>query len=265
MKRYFWSVVVLGLAVCVQAGEFVALEHAHSHNDYAQKRPLVEALESGFCSVEADIHLVDGKLLVGHNAEDLTAERTLERMYLDPLEERVEKNGGRVYRDGPSVTLLIDIKTEAEPTYSRLKEVLEQYRSILTAFKGDKIQTNAVTVILSGNRPRAMLLGEADRLAAFDGRLSDLGHDLPVSFMPLVSDNWQQQFEWKGSGPMSEADREKLKMLVDAAHHEHRKIRFWGVPDTQTAWKITADAGVDLLNTDHIPQLAKFLRGRARR
>ncbi|MGN6385707.1 MAG: hypothetical protein ACTHMT_05650, partial [Verrucomicrobiota bacterium] len=194
----------------------------------------------------------------------LTAERTLERMYLDPLKASVEKNGGRVYRDGPSVTLLIDIKTEAEPTYSRLKEVLGQYRSMLTAFRGDKFETNAVTVILSGNRPRAMLLGEADRLAAFDGRLSDLGHDLPVSFMPLVSDNWQQQFAWKGSGPMSEADEKKLKMLVDAAHHEHRKIRFWGVPDTQTAWKITADAGVDLLNTDHIPQLAKFLKERAR-
>lgn len=264
MKHSFWSVVVLGVAVCTWAGELVPLEHAHSHNDYAQKRPLVEALENGFCSVEADIHLVDGKLLVGHNAEDLRADRTLERMYLDPLKARVEKNGGRVYRDGPNVTLLIDIKTEAEPTYSKLKEVLEQYRSMLTAFKGDKIKTNAVTVILSGNRPRAMLLGEADRLSAFDGRLSDLGHDLPVSFMPLVSDNWQQQFEWKGSGPMTEKDEKKLRMLVDAAHQEHRKIRFWGVPDNSAAWKITADAGVDLLNTDHIPQLAKFLKERAK-
>ena len=42
------------------------LQRAHSHNDYEQKRPLFEALARGICSVEADIWLVNGKLLVAH-------------------------------------------------------------------------------------------------------------------------------------------------------------------------------------------------------
>jgi hypothetical protein len=42
-----------------------ALEHAHAHNDYLHQRPLLDALDHGFCSVEADIFLVDGELLKG--------------------------------------------------------------------------------------------------------------------------------------------------------------------------------------------------------
>lgn len=40
------------------------LERAHAHNDYEHARPLFDALERGFNSVEADVHLVDGRLLV---------------------------------------------------------------------------------------------------------------------------------------------------------------------------------------------------------
>ena len=43
-------------------------------------------------------------------------ERTLEALYLDPLRERVRANGGRVFRGGPTITLLVDIKSEAKTT-----------------------------------------------------------------------------------------------------------------------------------------------------
>ena len=35
------------------------LPRAHAHNDYEHPRPLLDALSHGFCSVEADVHLVD--------------------------------------------------------------------------------------------------------------------------------------------------------------------------------------------------------------
>src|SRR5437773_6651310 len=88
------------------------LVHAHAHNDYEHKRPLLDALDHGFCSVEADIYLVDGKLLVGHNRKDLRPNKTLETLYLEPLRERIRAYGGKVYRAGPTVHLLIDVKTE---------------------------------------------------------------------------------------------------------------------------------------------------------
>src|SRR5205807_5564118 len=93
------------------------LIHTHAHNDYEHKRPLFDALDNGFCSVEADVFLVDGELLVAHTRKEVKPERTLEKLYLDPLRKRIKANGGKVYPGGPTIFLLIDVKTEAKPTY----------------------------------------------------------------------------------------------------------------------------------------------------
>src|SRR5437660_742306 len=65
------------------------LRRAHAHNDYEHPRPLFDALDHRFGSVEADVFLVDGRLLVAHDPTELDPTRTLEALYLDPLAERV--------------------------------------------------------------------------------------------------------------------------------------------------------------------------------
>ncbi|HEX4350794.1 MAG TPA: hypothetical protein VH251_10415, partial [Verrucomicrobiae bacterium] len=80
------------------------LTHAHAHNDYEHTRPLFDALDHGFCSVEADIFLVNGQLLVAHRLNQTSPKRTLQALYLDPLRERMGKNHGRVYAGGPEFT-----------------------------------------------------------------------------------------------------------------------------------------------------------------
>lgn len=235
-----------------------ALPGAHSHNDYEHTRPLLDALSHGFTSVEADIYLVDGKLLVAHDREDLDPAKTLSALYLDPLKKLAQ--GKSIFPTGETLTLLIDFKSEAEPTWQALKDLLGNYREMLTSFDSGSIKTNAITVIISGNRPRETLLAEKSRLAAFDGRLTDLGKSLPLAFMPLVSDNWNSHFTWKGEGDFPREDREKLKTIVEQAHSEKRKIRFWASPDTAAAWAELRAAGVDLVNTDNLAGLATFLR-----
>src|SRR5258708_18978619 len=54
----------------------VPLTRVHAHNDYEHKRPLFDALDDGFCSVEADIFLVDGQLLVAHTRTSVKPGRT---------------------------------------------------------------------------------------------------------------------------------------------------------------------------------------------
>ena len=61
------------------------LPQAHAHNDYEHEPPLLDALDHGFASVEADVWLVFGDLFVAHDAHELTMGRTLESLYLDPL------------------------------------------------------------------------------------------------------------------------------------------------------------------------------------
>ena len=237
-----------------------ALPQAHAHNDYEHDRPLLDALSHGFTSVEADIYLVDGKLLVAHDREDLKPERTLAALYLDPLRE-LARGKKSIFDNGQNLTLLIDIKTEAEATYLILRDLLADYRGMLSRFEKDKIETNAVTIILSGNRPREIVLSEVHRFVAIDGRLTDLAKkNLFVSLIPLISDNWNNHFQWRGTGAFPESDRTKLKSLVEQTHAEHRRIRFWATPDNETAWAELRAAGVDLINTDNLPGLAKFLR-----
>ena len=83
------------------------LHRAHAHNDYRHKRPLLDALDHGFCSVEVDIFLRGQKFHVAHTRFGIRKDRTLEEMYLKPLAARIRRNEGVVLRDQKRFILLI--------------------------------------------------------------------------------------------------------------------------------------------------------------
>jgi len=236
------------------------LIHAHAHNDYLHARPLLDALDHGFCSVEADIFLVEGKLLVAHNRQDVKPERTLQALYLDPLRERVKRNRDRVFPNGPEFSLLIDIKTDWKPTYPVLRSALTNYADLLSTFRDGVKQTNAITVIISGNRAKEMFMGEAVRFAAYDGTLADLDPSAPADLIPWISSSWATSFKWRGQGEVTEVEAARLKSIVTKAHAQSRRVRFWGAPDHAGFWRAMRDAGVDLINTDDLSGLEDFLR-----
>ena len=53
-----------------------------------------DALDAGFCSVEADVFAVDGALWVAHDRIHLDSKRTLTSLYLDPLQKLIQQQGG---------------------------------------------------------------------------------------------------------------------------------------------------------------------------
>ena len=264
---------VLGLLLAAHssAAEVRPLVQAHSHNDYEQKRPLLEALDYGFCSVEADVYLVEGQLWVAHDRKDLKPDRTLKSLYLEPLAERVRNRVGIFADPQARLMLLVDVKGQGAEVYQRLKTELAPYASMLTRFRDSGVVTGAVTVVLSGDRAWDLARADRDRWCALDGRMSDLTNAAPAgvagsstppaSLVPLVSESWRTLFRWNGDGEMSAVEKARLKGLVSQAHAQGRKIRFWALPDRPEAWKVCQDAGVDLINTDKIPALSAFLRG----
>ena len=255
--------VLLVLACCLARGTMAAnaaVPLLHSHNDYERARPLVEALEQRAGSIEADIHLVDGRLLVAHDRDEVRPERTLQALYLDPLQERVRRNGGRVYPDSTApLILLVDIKSEATETYSALAEVLNGYASLLSRLEAGSWVPAAVTVIISGNRDRAALEASRDRRATMDGRGPDLGGGSAASLIPLVSDNWATYFSWRGEGPMPEEQRRQLRELSTQAREEGRLLRFWNTPDLPAVWTELVAAGVMVIGTDDVAGLRRHL------
>jgi hypothetical protein len=186
----------------------------------------------------------------------------LQALYLDPLRARVRSGDGHVQPTTSPFFLLIDIKSDAEAVYARLREILTNYRDILTVFRSGGIETRAVTVILSGDRPWKTMASETERLAGIDGRLPDLETDVPGALVPLVSDNWRTHFMWNGDGEFPRSERDRLKTLVSKAHVQGRRLRFWGAADVPAMWAVQWEAGVDFINTDHLAELAKFLTAR---
>lgn len=255
------TLVALMVAATAAGPSVRPLPNAHAHNDYEHERPLLDALDHGFCSVEADIYLVDGELLVAHDREDVKPERTLKALYLDPLLERVKAHGGVVHPGAERFILLIDIKSDGAAVYAVLREELKQYAEILTSFTPVSTQKNAVTVILSGDCPRDVLAAEPQRYAAADGRTKDLETDINPNLVPLISDSWAGTFRYNRSGPMPEDIREELREHVKKAHAKGCLVRFWAVPHREDFWEEFVAAGVDLINVDDLARLRRFLTG----
>ena len=265
MVRATWIMMLLW---AVQSSplqcDVVPLLQAHAHNDYLHDPPLLQALEHGFTSVEADVFLVGDRLCVAHEARQITPERTLQSLYLEPLRRRVMENDGRVYRDGPRFILMIDIKTAAEPTYQRLHEILVGYQDILTTFGPQGRKDKAVLAVVSGNRPLKFMRSQPVRYAGYDGRLADLDSDLPADVIPMISDQWAKVTSWRGEGAMPADERRRLDNIVRRVHAKGRLVRFWLTPDApsrerEAVWRQLLAAGVDLINTDDLKGLQEFL------
>lgn len=139
--------------------------NCHSHNDYWRPYPLFSALAAGCIGVEADIWLSDDgtDLLVGHDRESLSSQRTLKTMYLDPLLEIIEQQnpehswGNSTPFDRArgifntqletSVVLLIDVKSDAIETWPLLVKQLEPLRQkqFLTRYDHPEVSPGFIT------------------------------------------------------------------------------------------------------------------------
>ncbi|WP_417391833.1 phosphatidylinositol-specific phospholipase C/glycerophosphodiester phosphodiesterase family protein [Gimesia sp.] len=235
------------------------LYQAHAHNDYRQKHPLQDALKNGFWSVEADIFLVEGELLVGHSQDELSKNRTLRKLYLNPLKKHFQEKKKESNESSPPFTLLIDIKTDGEGVYQVLRNQLREYRELLYAYQDGKTIRHPVQVVISGDRPIEMITADNPRFAGIDGRLSDLSSDKSSQLMPLISDRWTAHFQYRGKGKMSETERTKLREIVRQAHAAGRRVRFWATPESEELWQELVAARVDHINTDKLEKLHDFL------
>lgn len=259
------SIVLLVIgcdAASVRAGEEkrTPLFQAHAHNDYAHARPLHDALEHGFWSVEADIYLVDGELLVAHDRPDVKPERTLRKLYLDPLQAYFRKQSFPGKEKMSPFTLLVDIKTDGAAVYHVLRKQLEDYAALLCRVEDGKSIPGAVQIVISGDRPKKLIAAANPRYMGIDGRLSDLDSKQPAELMPLISDRWTSHFRYRGTGTMSEAERTKLRSIVKQAHAAGRRVRFWATPESEAVWRELVAADVDHINTDQLERLSAFLR-----
>jgi alkaline phosphatase len=252
MRWIFFTVLlsITSFGICQPAKYTVA--NAHSHNDYEQDEPLMKAWRAGFGSIEADIFLHDNNLLVAHEEKELDSSRTLQHLYLDPLNKIVSGNGGYPYTDHQkNLILLIDIKTAAVPTLKQLIGVLQAYPALTNAHN--------LQLVISGNRPFENAFSAYPKYIFFDGLLSKTYDQQALQRIAIMSANLAYYTKWKGKTSIGGNDRKKLLAVIDHMHSLQKPVRFWNSPDFEKGWRQLMKLGVDYLNTDHIEELQKFL------
>jgi glycerophosphoryl diester phosphodiesterase len=229
--------------------------NTHAHNDYEHDRPLFEALENGFVSIEADVHLVSGRILVAHD-HPTSKSRTLEDLYLKPLDSIARINGGKIYRQkGATVLLMIDIKTDGIETFNALHQLLSKYAEAIDS----REHKGSFRVLISGNRAFELIRNDSQHLSAIDGRPEDLGKGFTEEEMPVISENYKKIINWNGKGSPTKQDWNNLTELASRVHAENKKLRLWAIPDHENAWSVLLQAGVDFINTDKLKELNLFL------
>lgn len=238
----------------------IPLSHGFAHNDYWHKRPLLDALDNGYTYIEADVYERDGRLIVAHILPSLNSHRMLEEMYLKPLFDHVLKNNGAVYPGyHNSVTLMIDVKSDADKTYLVLKQMLEKYSGMLSSYSNGNIHIGPVTIVISGHKPEKLLSTEGTRFAFVDEDLRLVRKDTLTDMYLMASCKYSKLLNWRGDGVFPDQERQRLCSFVNFAHRYNRKVRLWASPENTVVWQTLLNCGVDLINTDKLEELKTFL------
>ena len=211
----------------------------HSHNDYNQTIPFWDAYSNGASSIEADIFLRNDNLYVAHDQQNIADSRTIESLYLKPLETALNMK----YKKEQQLFLLIDIKTDAEPTLNKLISILKKYKTIT--------ENQNIKIIISGNRPNSDTYSKYPDFINFD--FQELGKTISKENwekVATVSVDFKNYSKWNGLGRLTEEDYERVSSIISKAKATNKPFRFWGAPDTKSAWKAFSELGVDIINTD---------------
>lgn len=251
MKKIILFVLSIFVAIVSYAQTKV-----HSHNDYLQKRPLISAYEAKADQIEADIFLVGDSLIVAHSKKEINLDNTLNKLYLNPIALLFKQYNNKVSSDKKyTFSLMIDVKENWDLVYPVLKREIEKYGGLFNRPENKY----AIQVVISGARPADSTFHTYPNWLFFDGLPNISYAKKDLKRVTMISDNFASYSKWKGSGDISDEDKQKLEKIVIQAKQLKKPVRFWGAPDTKDSWVTQLSIGSTIINTDKVEQVKYFL------
>ncbi|MFC3559345.1 alkaline phosphatase [Pedobacter jamesrossensis] len=248
----------LFLAILISFSAFAQVKSVtggHSHNDYHQSIPLLQAYYSGMESIEADVFLKDDELYVAHELSEITKERTLKTLYLEPLFKLYKKNGDNAFQDSSKkLQLVIDIKENHPEVLKKLISYIKEFGNTFDASANKK----AIKIVISGNMPAPNNFKNWPEYIYFDGRPEVKYTTDELKRVAMISQDIKKYTVWNGKGVPTPTDLKKLQDVVAEAHNLGKPFRFWGTVDSPNTWIVLQSLGVDWINTDHPVKLNEF-------
>ncbi|MDP2270174.1 MAG: hypothetical protein Q8N23_10215 [Archangium sp.] len=228
----------------------------HAHNDYEHTRPLLDALDAKFESVEADLWLDGTDLGVSHGGAPYKG--SLKSLYLEPLAARLAANNGSVHGDGKPFFLWLDLKNGSAALQSTLAAQLADYAFLTRFDDAGQSRAGAVTVVLTGDDAgkRALVDLPAPRPYIRDSNSFSVNDPPADGKWGFYAVNYYAFMQWDGAGAIPATQRRQLENLINGAHATGRPIRLFANPDTTSYWSEAKAAHADFVNTDKLAELA---------
>ncbi len=204
-----------------------------------QTVPFWSAYANELGSIEVDVFCKNNILFATHDETEIKKGYTIESLYLRPLQKTIDIGLGKQQE----IQLLIDLKSEPYSTMRQLISVLEKYPDI--------IHSKRISIVVSGNKPKAKDYVNYPDYIRFDHQaLETLDNGNAWGKVALVSLDFKDFSPWNGKGRLTASDYEKVKAVIDSVHSLGKPFRFWGTPDSKTAWKVFKELNLDFINTD---------------
>ena len=221
----------------------------HSHNDYGQPEPLVNALRHKVYSLEADIYLVNDTLKVAHDKKDIVTAPALFSLYIQPIVNLFQAHDGKISHD-PDYTpvLMIDIKENGEAVLSKLVKLLSSYPPVFDR----RINPKAVQIVISGDRGDRSKWTSWPHFILFDGRIKEHYSDEQLERVAFISDSYFNYAREKDKVDSL------IRQLTEKSHEMKKPVRLWAIPDHGSSWTHLRKLGVDIINTDKVEECRKF-------
>lgn len=214
---------------------------AYAHNDYENRRPLLNAVESGYSGVEVDYYLVNGQLLVGHDLSQLSRDRTLQSLYLEPLRDLARRQGPLC---GPEKRFLLNIeaKQTSRAAFDSLQGMLSRYPDLFGPH-------GWVEVILVGWTPPIDSIGDA-RIQYRVERVEQLDSIPPDPRITMISVRFSDLLRYPDR---STEFRQRMTALVRQTRLvPNRRLRVYEVPYDSVIYRALLNAGVDLIGVKNL-------------
>ncbi len=271
-----------------------------AHNCYPANNTstdrLVEALALGIDNIEIDLGWDDARkhLIVGHDPSPRP--RTIYPDFEAFLVPALESHWKNPRADGAPTILTLDWKTSRPEAVARLKTFLDAHPDwFSSAPKADKspLTRRRLTVCFTGSDEAKThydaMIPNGGTYRAFRDRVFGAGdyRDDPRAYAPEPASAYFRflTLHWANvekSGPPRAGDwtggeAERLQALVEHAHHQGYRIRFYCLdgrlrvqslpycfPNLEAArvrWKAAAKAGVDWIASDDDNEIVRTLQG----
>jgi alkaline phosphatase len=210
-------------------------------------------------SIEADIYLSDNRLLVAHDKKDPDSNReataaSLDSLYLQPIIELFRRHKGKISNESSyAPVLMIDIKESRLPSGGEavLKELIKLLSKQLSVFDRS-VNSNAVQIVISGDRGPVSSWISYPAFIFFDGRPNEVYDSATLQRVAFISDSWLAY----QLPPIDEGER--LKAVIKKVHGTGKLLRLWASPDNPESWKLQAELGIDIINTDKPEECRKY-------